>query len=78
MSAANGDNLDCIVGQSELAELRRDKARLDWLETKSCWIGVHGEFELKCEYTAGGCFRDTIRATCDEFVPTRADDRSGG
>ena len=69
MKTDNGESQSCrLIGKAELDELRRDKARLDWLETKACWIGVHGEFDLKCEYTAGGCFRDTIRATCDEFM----------
>ena len=34
----NGDKLDCVVGRSELIELRRDKARLDWLAVGYCCL----------------------------------------
>jgi hypothetical protein len=54
-----------VVGQDELDELRKDKARLDWLETQACWIGVRGEYDISPDNAAGGGYSLTVRAVCD-------------
>jgi hypothetical protein len=54
-----------VVGQDELDELRKDKARLDWLETQACWIGVRGEYDITPDSAAGGGYSVTVRAVCD-------------
>jgi len=46
-----------------------DTARMDWLETQSCWIGIYGEFETKCKRSAGGMYRMTVRDACDSCIP---------
>ena len=49
-----------------LEELKKDKARLDWLETQSCWIGVYGDYELKAKWYGGECYIDSVREICDK------------
>ena len=45
MSDVNGDSLDCVIGRSELNELRRDKARLDWLAVGYCALAIENDAE---------------------------------
>jgi hypothetical protein len=57
-----------VVGQDELDALRKDKARLDWLETQACWIGVRGEYDISPDYAVGGGYSVTVRAACDSAM----------
>jgi hypothetical protein len=59
---------ESVVGQDELDELRKDKARLDWLETQSCWIGVRGEYDITPDSNAGGGYSETVRSVCDRAI----------
>jgi hypothetical protein len=56
------------VGQDELDALRKDKARLDWLETQDCWIGVRGEYDITSDYAAGVGYSETVRSVCDRAM----------
>jgi hypothetical protein len=55
----------CDEARNELDALRKDKARLDWLETQACWIGVRGEYDVTPDYAVGGGYSVTVRAACD-------------
>lgn len=45
--------------------LRKDKERLDWLETQDCWIGVYGEYDINARICAGGSHSQRIRSAVD-------------
>ena len=49
----------------ENAALRKDKERLDWLETQDCWIGVYGEYDINARICAGGSHSQRIRSAVD-------------
>ena len=56
--------------EAELAEARKDVARMDTLEKRDCWIGVYGEYDVSSEYAAGGGYCDTVRGVCDRILAT--------
>ena len=53
---------------AQAAALEADKVRLDWLETQQCWIGLHGEFEMKARFYAGKGYRMTVREAADQNI----------
>ena len=60
---------ECVA---EIAALKADGERLDWLETQSCWIGVHGEFEVKAHHYAGGMYSCRPRHAIDAAMSSDA------
>ena len=58
--------------KAELAEARKDVARMDVLETLKCWIGVFGEWDVDTKFAAGEGFHDTVREVCDVVLRQRA------
>ena len=50
---------------NELAELRKDKARLDWLETQGCLIRLQDEYFNNIYIAPGIDSSHTVRGVCD-------------
>jgi hypothetical protein len=62
---APGGTSEADCSASDLAELRKDKARLDWLEAQDeVAVGDqgYGEYEHYC----GKHWNQTVRSLCDE------------
>lgn len=55
--------LEWLLEQNDA--LRKDKERLDWLETQDCWIGVYGEYDINARICAGGSHSQRIRSAVD-------------
>jgi hypothetical protein len=47
---------------------REDTARMDWLETQDCWIGVSGEYDVTPKFAVGGGYALTVRETIDRVL----------
>lgn len=68
---ANNENIMKVTSETVLVSLEdyksfmADKARLDWLETQDCWIGICGEYDPEPIYPCGGLYTNTVRETCD-------------
>lgn len=66
-NSPHGNTLTGMVKEicERLSEAQKDTERLDWMETQTCWIGIEGEFSLQPKITAGGEYKQTIRAAID-------------
>lgn len=61
---------DKFEGVIKLAEAYlADKSRLDWLESQQHnWLGVYGEFEMKCLVCAGAAYVQNVRKSIDHAI----------
>ena len=56
--------------EAELAEARKDVARMDTLECMGCWIDVLWTTGPIPTYKAGGGYIRTVRDVCDAILAT--------